>query len=156
MKSLISVRFHFTFWLFVSLAFIIPYCGNYYYWTILNGMSHPMPLISLPWFYLANFTAFAALWFHFPKDLRLDKKFRKRLKNYILYLFMWNLIAIQELMLDVIFHQLTVFENKSGMEVQWLMALMIPLFRGLMEWVLPKFFHKALGYKDGWTKLGRN
>ena len=39
------------------------------------------------------------------------------------------------------------------MEVQWLMALMIPLFRGFMEWVLPKFFHKALGYKDGWTKL---
>ena len=153
MESLMTVKYHVKFLMVLSLTYSVPYCGSYYYWTILSGMNHPIPWILVPCFYLSNFVAFASLWFHFPKELRLDKKFGKRLKSYIYYLLLWNLIAFAEITMDTIFVELTNYENNSGMEVQWLMALVIPLFRGLFEWLLPKFFHKALGYKEGWTKL---
>lgn len=153
MESLMSFACHFKFWSIISSAYIIPYCGFYYYWTIANGLNHPMPFVDVPCFFISMFAMYGVIWFHFPKDLRMEKKFRKRLKYYITYAFSWNLIAFQEIIMDMAFINLTAYEIESGLEAQWLMALIIPLFRGFNEWLLPKIFHKALGYKEGWTKV---
>ena len=153
LESILSLKFHLEFFLSSSLGYIVPYCIIYWYWTIQCGMNHPMPMAELPCYYIAMFASLAKMWFHFSKDLRADAKFRKRLKNYIYYLFWWSLIGIQEVMLDFIFLGLTEYGDEIGWELQWLMSLIVPLFRGLNEWMFPKFFSKALGYKDGWTKL---
>lgn len=153
MDNIISLKFHLKFFLLASLGYIIPYCAIYWYWTIQSGMNHPMPYGEIPCFYSAMLITWATIWFHFPKDLRADAKFRKRLKNYLFYLICWNLIGIQEVMLDFIFLGLTTYGDEIGWELQWLMSLIIPMFRGLNEWMFPKFFNKAIGYKDGWTKL---
>ena len=147
-ESLMTVKFYFQWWFIVFIGYAIPQCGFYYYWTILKGYNPPMPIAQgLVSFYISMFANWVFIWFYLSKNHRDDTKYKKRIRNYILYLFLWNLIGIQELFLDGIFAQLT------SMNFQFLMALIIPLFRRFNEWILPKFFNKALGYKEGWTKL---
>ena len=87
MESILTLKFYFTFWLLGCIAYIIANCGFYYYWTILNGYNPPMPLAqSFISFYISMLVNWALIWFHFPKVLRKEAKFRKRLKNYIFYL----------------------------------------------------------------------
>ena len=57
-------------------------------------------------------------------------------------------IGYQEVALDMIFAMLTMYEYQNGTPVQLIMAFVIPAFRMFNEWMLPKFFNKALCRKD--------
>jgi hypothetical protein len=50
--------------------------------------------------------------------------------------------------LDMIFVKVTVYEYENGIPLQWTMAFLIPLSRGIWEHVLPKLFNKAAGDKN--------
>ena len=112
-----------------------------------------MPFIIVPCAYSAEVGKMIGIWFSFSSDLRGNQKFRKRVWNYIFYLIAWNLLGFAELFIDTIFLELTKYLMENDVQIQWLVAFVIPVFRGAFEWILPKFFNKALGYKKGWTKL---
>ena len=71
--------------------------------------------------------------------------------NYVYYQFVWTILVYQKPIMDRIFGILTALQYEKGIQVQWLMSFVIPAFRRLVEWILPKFFNKAVGYKPGWT-----
>ena len=66
----------------------------------------------------------------------------------MVYYFIWTSIGFQEIALDTILFELTTYQYKNGIQVQWVMAFLIPLFRGFNEWLLPKFFKKAAGEEN--------
>ena len=105
-----------------------------------------LPAGMIGW-YITVFVLWAVF---FPTEKRNDPDFKTRLNNYVYYLLVWSLIPWQELFMDTIFTLLTSYD------LQFLMALVIPLFRSFVEWILPKFFNKACGYKKGWTKADEN
>ena len=152
-KEVLTFRWFMRFFAIVSFPFNILYWLIYLYWTKYSGNNHPMPLWLLLVGYPADACKFITIWFSVSKELRKDQKVRKRLKYYILYLFAWNLILIMEFFMDFMLVTLTTLDKESGYPVQSLMAFIIPLCRGVFEWILPKPFHKALGYKKDWTKL---
>lgn len=152
-KEILTFRWFMRFFVMVSLPFIILYGIIYLYWTEYLGYNHPMPFWVIFAGYPADACKFITIWFSVSKELRQDQKVRKRLKYYILYLVTWNLILFMEIFMDYMFVTLTMLDKEDGYSVQWLMAFIIPLCRGVFEWLLPKPFHKALGYKKDWTKL---
>ena len=125
----------------------------YLVWTQYVGYNWPMPFWVSICSYLGNFFQLTTIWFLFPRDLRQNIEFRNRLKAYFIYICTWNCIGLAEIFMDTIFIELTKYQMENEVEVQWLMAFVIPIFRAFFEWILPKFFNKALGYKKGWTKL---
>ena len=148
--------FHFVLRLFLgsALAFSIPYCGFYVFWTVLQGNNHPMPMVDmLCGFFFQIPSICISIWYGFPADLRKQPEFRYRLKQYLVYTLVWSCIGFMELVMDIIFQSLTTYEMETGIQTQWLMCFVIPIVRGLFEWVLPKPFNKAVGYKKGWTKV---
>ena len=136
-----------------SIAFTSIYLVLFLLWTQYVGYNWPMPFWILIVAQAGDAIKLAIVWFLFPRDLRQNKEFRNRLKFYIIYFLTWNFIGYAEILMDLIFFELTKYQMENEVEVQWLMAFVIPIFRGCFEWLLPKPFNKALGYKKGWTKL---
>ena len=153
-ENIMTLRFYSKIFLGTSLGFSIPYCGFYIYWTVMEGNNHPMPFVDLLCHLFFETPCRAVMiWFAFSNDQRKQPGFRRRIKYYLYYYFTWALIAFMEMVMDMIFQSLTAYEMETGMQVQWLMCFVVPIVRGLFEWVLPKVFNKAIGYKEGWTKL---
>ena len=150
-----TLSFHFVVEIFGSIfiAMTSIYLIMYLVWTQHVGYNWPMPFWVSICSYLGNFFQLTTIWFLFPRDLRQNIEFRNRLKAYFIYICTWNCIGLAEIFMDTIFIELTKYQMENEVEVQWLMAFVIPIFRAFFEWILPKPFNKALGYKKGWTKL---
>ena len=129
------------------------YLSLYLLWTQYVGHNWPMPFWVLICAYPGDVIKVSTIWFLFPRDLRKNIELRNRLKFFVIYSLTWSLLGFAEMFMDMIFFELTKYQMENDVEVQWLMALVIPIFRGFFEWLLPKPFNKALGYKKGWTKL---
>ena len=81
----------------------ITYLGIYIFWTVNMGYNFPMPFLMLPCGWIAVSSLLLAVWFGFPRELRGDHKFRKRLKAYVLYLAISYTYPYQEIVLDLIY-----------------------------------------------------
>ena len=150
-EQIMTIKWHFKLYVTNVVFYIILGCCTHFIWTLGFNNIPPMPMGGLiPGFfgwYLTIFVMWAKL---FPPEKRNDPKFRTRLNSYAWYLVLWSLIPFQVPTMDIIYFTLT------SMNLQWAMALVIPLFRKLVEWMLPKLFSKAVGYRKGWTKLEEN
>ena len=124
------------------------YVFIYIVWTMYMGYNFPMPNYSIPCGYIGLFCLMVAIWFGFPKGQRNRPEFKKRLKTYLCYCLIVTTVNIQQVLLDGIFSQLTTYEYENGTQVQWVIAIIIPIFRGFAEWLLPKVFMKAAGHEN--------
>jgi hypothetical protein len=106
------------------------------------GYNFPMPFFKMPCGLIGFVSLFVAIWFGFPEELRTQPVFRKRLKSYILYIATVFTIPYQEVLLDLIFYFL---KDNEGL---WILAFIIPIFRGFYEWVLPKLNNRAAGREN--------
>ena len=155
-KEILSFFWHIKFYVAHASESIALRCFEYLMWCVYLQKPYPMPMGAMLSMMLAWYiTIFAVLPKLLPRALRSDRLFKKRLKNYLFYLFLWSIIGYQEPIMDNIFTMLTDYQN-NGIPVEWMMAFIIPAFRRLVEWLLPKFFNKAVGYKEGWTKIDEN
>ena len=155
-KEILSLIWHMKLYVAHASTFIILRCFEYFIWCVYLQKPYPMPMGAMLQGMLAWYiTIFVVIPKLLPNALRSDPQFKKRLKNYLYYLSLWSIIGYQEPIMDNIFTMLTDYQN-DGIPVQWLMAFVIPAFRRFVEWLLPKFFNKAVGYKKGWTKIDEN
>ena len=151
LKEILTIAWHLKFWIAHVSEWITLCCLQHLLWVVIYENNYPMPSgYALNGFIAWYITIFLILPRLFPRQLRADPKFKTRLNNYVYYQFFWSIIAFQEYAMDMIFETLKAFQ------VPFLMAIVIPAFRRLVEWILPKFFNKAVGYKKGWTKRDEN
>ena len=108
----------------------------YLIWTQLLEMNYPVPFIS----YLSGYPVYLflmiRLWFKFPKQMRSDAQNRKKLQFYFLYL---AYILILQLQLK--------FLNKLCVKIrpnlQWIVAIVIPIVKEGNDWIVDKLVSKA-------------
>ena len=150
-EQIMTIKWHFKLYVTQSMLYIIIFCSTHFIWTLGFNNVPPMPMANMIAGFLGWYLTVYVMWAKlFPLEKRNDPEFRKRLNNYVCYLVLWSLIPFQVMAMDIIYYTLT------SMNLQWAMALVIPLFRSVVEWMLPKFFNKAVGYRKGWTKLEEN
>ena len=151
LKEILSIKWHLKFWGAHTSEITILCCLQHFIWVNTLQHNYPMPTgYMLVGFIAWYITIFAVLPRLFASELRKDPDYKTRIRSYVYYLFFWSIIAWQEWILDVI------FEITKAYQVPYLISLVIPAFRRLDEWILPKCFNKAVGYKKGWTKKDEN
>ena len=137
-KSLASASIIFQHLLKELIVFTLPYLMFYLIWTVGFHFNHPMPFIALFGGLLSWGVQPILIWFLLPSHLKAQKDFRKKVWFYILYQVVWMLIHLQLSVLSSIFQMFPV-------NLQWLMAILIPSFRLLDEWILSKIVYKMAG-----------
>ena len=137
-KSLASASIIFQHLLRELIAYTVPYLMFYLIWAVGFHYNHPMPFIALSGGMLSWGLQPILIWFLLPSHLKMQKDFRKKVWFYILYQVVWMMIHLQLNVLLSIFQMLPV-------NLQWLMAILIPSFRLLDEWLLSKVVYKMAG-----------
>ena len=137
-KSLISAPTILKHFIREMLAYGLPYLLFYIIWTMLLNFNHPMPFIGLIGAVLSWGIGTFLIWFLLPSYLTKQKEFRKKVWFYILYQVVWILIQAQLTGLSQIFRMLPP-------NLQWLMAIFIPICRILDHWILSKVVFRMTG-----------
>ena len=117
------------------IGFIVVYCSLYLFWAFHLGYNFPMPLacfISQIMWLVFMFT----LWCQFPKDIRLDKESRKRLKSFV-----WYLIWV--FLISYVYNTLQMMLKKMPQKAQPIMAIILPMMRSIDAKVLKAFISKC-------------
>ena len=127
------------------LGWIIPSFFIYIFWTAQIGNNFPMPCYSAYCGVIHYFIRCLVIWFGFPGELRNQDAFRTRLKPFMYYLAIESTIKYQLILIDIVFRELKRYEYENGIQIQWIAAFVIPIFRRFYEWVLPKPFNRAAG-----------
>ena len=155
-KEFISIKWHLKFYIPLVSQFIALCCLQQFIWQNIFGNEYLMPLgFTFPKIVATLTSLFVIFPLIFPSELKRDPKYKERLKGAISYGFVQIIIIQQEPILDSIFTMLTDYQT-NGISAQCLISVIIPAFRRIVEWILPKFFNKAVGYQKGWTKLDEN
>ena len=143
-----SKLYPFTYFIAIYLGYAIPYLCIYILWTMYMVYNFPMPYVTVPGALFHRIPLFVAVWFGFRREFRCEPNFIKRFMSFVVYKILTVSITYQEAVTDKILVQLTIFENENGIQVQWLLAIIIPTFRGFFEWILPKVFSTAAGNEN--------
>ena len=121
-KSLLSLRCFLKIMFTILLGFTVPYVLCYAVWTIWLGYNHPIPFVLLFCAYPMAILTNVILWYEFPNNLRQNKIFRKRLQAYMFSNVWYLIIHFQYFGLSAIFTSLPY-------KFQWIMAIILPMFR---------------------------
>ena len=117
------------------IGFIVVYCSLYLFWTFHLDYNFPMPLAcfisQVMWLVFI-----VMMWCQFPKDLRLGKESRKRLKSFVCYL-------IWVFLISYVYNTLQMMLKKMPQKVQPIMAIILPIMRSIDAKVLKSFISKC-------------
>jgi hypothetical protein len=108
-------------------------------WTVLMGNNHPIPFLGGIIYVVISIVQCIALWFQFPYQLRSEKQVRDRIWTYLLYR-LWGRFN------GVLLLGLNAMMVKLPLEIQWLMAIILPIERELSVWVMVKLLEKSTDY----------
>ena len=125
-----SINFLTTIMTFV-LCFIV--------WTVWLGNNHPIPFLGGIIFVVLSITQCIALWFQFPSQLRGKRNVRNRIWTFLLYRLWFRFYAVQALGLKTMMVMLP-------LQIQWVMAIILPIHRELNLWVIIKLLEKSTDY----------
>ena len=146
-KSMLTVRTAINLTLSVFIGFTVPYCLCYIIWTIFLEFNYPIPFVVFCGYPMA-ILIYTILWFEFPYDLRKNNIFRKRLQMYIFSLVWVVVIHFQYSGLSAIFAALP-------LNLQWIMAIILPILRYINLQVYQKLVEKYAG-RDNKMAMIRN
>ena len=123
-----------------SITASIVHCFLYLLWSWILHFNWPMPFHSLISGYVTLFAIMVRLWFTFPKHTRSIATFRKQLLAFFAYN-LWIAVAIY-LLLSVI---MTKVFTQLPENLQWIMAIFIPLIKNFGDSVSKFVIGKASG-----------
>ena len=130
----------FQLFLTASISASIFHCFLYLLWSWILHYNWPMPFHSLISGYATLFVIMVRLWFTFPKHTRRNATFRKQLLAFFAYN-LWVAVAIY-LQLSVI---MTKVFTQLPENLQWIMAIFIPLIKNFGDSVSKYVIGKASG-----------
>ena len=131
------------------LGFVLPYLLCYVVWSTCLGYNHPLPFLGVFCVYPFWLVFMVRLWFEFTDYLRKKTKFRRRIQAYMLYMLWLGVMGLQ-------------YSGLSGMlamlptEIQWIMAIIMPLMREFNSWILTKLTHTASSYDNSAAMFAMN
>ena len=112
---------------------------SHYLWTSIFGFQHPMPLLGIVIFFGSLLTLMCCIWFSimFPSELRMNKKFRNKIKRYVIYEIWWVFVNIQRDLLSFGFKSIPGY-------LQFLFALIVPSVKEINKKILLKNLSKIV------------
>ena len=135
---LITFKRFFSLCLWIMLACVVGYGISYVVWVMFLGYNHPMPLLALCVSQVSWIVSLVAIWLLFPTELRSKTEYKKKLTFYIFYELWYFFMLNLNQGLNVLFEALS-------LDLQWIMAFVIPLFREINHWILSKIITKSAG-----------
>ena len=136
-KSILTIRSACNLFLAVALGFNVPYCLMYLIWTIGLGYKPPIPFAVLCCYPMV--IAFGIVtWFQFPKAMRIDRTFRRRLQVYLSAFLLSIFIHFQYAGLSTLFSALP-------LQLHWILAIIMPSMRYFNLKIYKKFIEKYAG-----------
>ena len=81
------------------------------------------------------------LWYQFPLHLRINPNFRKRLQAQFCYFLWLSVLVLQVMVLSKVFTIIRI-------DLQWIMAFVLPLVREFNDRVMNTLICKAAGFQD--------
>ena len=123
----------------VVLGFNIPYCLSYIIWTLWLKYNPPMPFAVVAGGYPMMIFCLGILWFEFPLELRFDKVHRKRICSFILSL-LWTMATM-----SFQFRVLAILFRNVPIELQWIMAIVLPISRQFNLFIHSKLLKRYSG-----------
>ena len=110
-------------------------------WTRIMKLNYPIPFISYVSGYPVYGIIILRIWKKFPLHLRNDQVLRKKLKFYILYVAYALVLQLQLKFLS----KLTIKINPN---IQWIVAIVIPIVKEGNDWIIDKLVSKAFNGTD--------
>ena len=141
LNSVASVRVVALHFIRTLLAFGIPYGLFCSCWTRILHFNHPMPFLAYFSGITSWFLTLPFVWLLIPKQLRKNREYKIKTIMYILFTVVWMLITIQKMVLSILFKVLSD-------ELQFIMAIIIPICRSFDSWVLSKLVFKMSGKEN--------
>ena len=122
-------------WLYIFLAFVIPYnliyCITYIIWTKYMAYNHPLPFIAYVPVWPTMLILLTTVWFQFRLEDRIRPRTRRRIKAFLLYYLILLANCTERNILIIIMLMIPI-------EVQPIMAIVMPIIRDLELWLLYK------------------
>ena len=122
-----------------SLTIIITIVVCFIIWTVWMGNNHPIPFLGGILYVVSIITQCITLWFQFPYQLRIKNEVRDRIWAYLLYRLWFRFYGVQTIGLKTMMVMLP-------LEIQWIMAIVLPIHRELNLWVIIKLLEKSTDY----------
>ena len=136
--SIKSIRNFFTMFITSVVIVLLVYAAEFTIWSIVLDFPYPVPLNGYVLAATGMMVFFTTLWYRFPLNWRKNKLFRKRLAFFIIAIMLNQCCLFQYGLITKIL--LTVPEN-----LQWIVALFLPLVREFNIWIGIKCASKASG-----------
>ena len=114
------------------------HCTIYLIWSYALQYNYPMPFNAPVSVYPTIFVLLLRLWFIFPKQVRQNTKFRSQLEAYIYYCLWLLVIYIQIIILTHVF-------TTISKDLQWVMAILVPLIKNFDDSISMKIICRASG-----------
>ena len=131
-----SLRNFFIMW-FVGGLVGITVCGvGFIFWTYALEYQYPIPLIGYILLMIISVMLFLTLWFLFPSNWRKNNEFKARLKWVIIALTVNQFMAVEYGVITKIFISMR-------LDLQWILALILPIIREINIWVITYLAKKA-------------
>ena len=140
--TFIPFRLFLKMYIFLLSAWIIVYSIFYFVWTIIFQYNHPMPFLGLFCFYPTTFLSLVALLTLFPRGVLSVLELAGNLKKFIFYQFGWIIAPLLNEFLNLIFRML------ATTDVQFIMALLIPITKVCTNAAMSKVVQRMVGTKN--------
>ena len=118
----------------------------YFLWSIVLNMNHPTPFLGLISFFASVVSVLIGIFLAIPSDLVNNTDFNGKLKSFLKYILYWYVIHFQKDVLSIIF-------NKLPTNFQFVIALIIPIFREGNKRILWKFVKSMAGKEHERAKV---
>ena len=137
---------YFELFCLTSLGFLTPYSSIYLVWVHFLRYRYPMPFIGQICLAVGYICKCVSLWFIFPRHLRHNQMFRKRLLAYLSLFPLYFIIGIG-------YTQISSLVFMVPDTLQWTLGICLPIFKKFNTWISIKVAFKAAGSNDVSAKL---
>ena len=109
------------------------------------GYNFPVPFGNVPCSIIGSVVTYVATWLGFKSEFRSQPAFRQKFKSFLLFQTVVITIGFHGFFINAAFEKLTTYQSKHGIQLQWTVAFLIPISRGIYERLLPKLLNKTAG-----------
>ena len=118
----------------VAEALVI--CLGHLIWSVVLGYFEPLPNKIIVLSFPVLMAVYCRMWKLMPHEKKVEDKFRKKCKIYILYE-LWNMFVVIQLT------GLSILLGIVPADIQWLVSLVVPLNKEINSYVLSKLITKS-------------
>ena len=141
LSIMLTMRTYATCYLSGSLAMMSFWCVLYLLWVPLLGLPYPIPLVGALNACAGVTAIIVAIWFKFPWSWRKNSSFRHRAKYLLVAQLFILVMSLEYWLFSWVFFAIP-------LDLQWILAIVMPLTREIGAVVLTKICTKVSGRKD--------